>query len=258
MDLVKKLEVAKRLAVEAGKRILEIYETDFEVEYKDDKSPLTEADKQANEIIVTTLAEEFPQYSILAEESEDDKSRLQNDWCWVIDPLDGTKEFLKRNDEFTVNIALTFKQRPVLGVIFVPVFNDLYFAIKEQGAFYQKDCVYEKIQVSDRTENLRLLISRSHPSENLKKLIEKNKAKIADEKPVGSSLKGCLIAKGESELYYRFWLTMEWDTCAMQCIVEEAGGILRQLDDTELLYNRKNSTNEKGFYILNHIKNKLK
>ena len=97
MDLEKELEVCIKLAIEAGKKILEIYKTDFEVEYKDDKSPLTEADKQSNELIVSTLAKKFPRYAILAEESKDNKDRLKNDWCWVIDPLDGTKEFLKRN-----------------------------------------------------------------------------------------------------------------------------------------------------------------
>lgn len=122
------LETLKRLAADAGKIIMEIYETDFEVDYKEDESPLTMADKQANNLIVKELADQFPECAILSEEMKDDKKRRQKEYCFIVDPLDGTKEFVKRNGQFTVNIALVYNQRPIVGVIYVPVTKDLYFA----------------------------------------------------------------------------------------------------------------------------------
>lgn len=251
------MSIAKQLSIEAGKKILDIYNSEFTVEMKDNETPLTTADKEANEIIVDGLKKAFPQYSILSEESKDDKGRLENEWCWIVDPLDGTKEFIKRNGEFTVNIALSHNQRTVLGVIYVPVTKELYYGSMKSGSFYLSEGVRKRLHVSDRISNLKLISSRSHKSEKLINLINKNQEKIAIEKTVGSSLKGCLIAKGEADVYYRFGLTSEWDTAAMQCIVEEAGGIFKQLDGTEMIYNRENTLNEKGFYILNRNENKL-
>lgn len=256
MNLERELELCKKLAALAGQEILKIYSLDFEVEFKEDDSPLTLADKNANDLIINGLQEQFPQYSILSEESKDTKERLNNDWCFIVDPLDGTKEFVKKNDEFTVNIGLAYKNRVVLGVIYVPVTKELYYAMKGKGSFYELEGKTEINRVSDINDNPRMMISRSHLSEELKVLIEKNG--IKNTKQVGSSLKGCLIAQGKAEIYYRFGLTMEWDTCAMQCIVEEAGGILRQMDGSEMTYNRENSLNDKGFYILNREENKLK
>lgn len=255
MNLKKELDLAKDLAIKAGEEIIKVYEDTIEVEYKDDKSPLTLADKKSNDSIVPEIEKQYPTHSILCEEIKDDKSRLNNEWCWIIDPLDGTKEFIKRNGEFTVNIALTYKQKPILGVIYVPVSKELYYAVKDNGAYYEKNGKVTQIKVSDKTEDIRLVMSRSHASEKLKELIEKYN--IKNSISAGSSLKGCLIAKGDAEAYYRFGLTMEWDTCAMQCIVEESGGIFKQMDDTEMLYNRENSLNDKGFYIINKIENKL-
>ncbi|MTI65579.1 MAG: 3'(2'),5'-bisphosphate nucleotidase CysQ [Firmicutes bacterium] len=255
MNLDKELKVTKELAILAGKEIMKVYENSIEVEYKEDESPLTKADEKSNEVIVSRLRKEFSEYAILSEESEDDKSRLDNDWCFVIDPLDGTKEFIKRNGEFTVNIALTYKKKSVLGVIYVPVTKELYYATKGNGAFYEVNGQAEKIKVSDRTDNIRLVMSRSHASENLQELIDKHD--ITNTKRAGSSLKGCKVAKGEAEVYYRFNPTMEWDTAAMQCIVEEAGGIFKQMDHSEMLYNRRNSLNDKGFYIINREENQL-
>lgn len=249
------LETVKQLAREAGHVILEVYAKDFSVGYKEDTSPITEADQKANDLIVLTLYDKYPECAILAEESQDQPDRLNNDWCFIVDPLDGTKEFVKKNGEFTVNIALSWKGRPVLGVIGIPVTGELYYAVRGMGAFYEKDGKSQQIKVSSRTKNIRVVRSRSHDSEELLALIEKHG--ITNSKRVGSAIKGCLIAKGEAEVYYRFGYTMEWDTAAMQCIVEEAGGIFRQMDDSEMTYNRVNSLNEKGFYILNHPNNKL-
>ncbi|MCT4596111.1 MAG: 3'(2'),5'-bisphosphate nucleotidase CysQ [Anaeromicrobium sp.] len=255
IDLSKELNMAKELAIKSGKDILKIYNSSIKVQYKEDKSPLTEADQRSNEIIVYKLKEEFQNYSILSEELKDDKERLNNNWCWIIDPLDGTKEFIKRNGEFTVNIALAYKNKVVLGVIYVPVRDEIYYAVKNEGAFCEKRGHIKKLYVSNKKENLRLVMSRSHASNKLKELIRRNNIKY--KKRTGSSLKGCLIARGDAEVYYRFGLTMEWDTAAMECIVKEAGGVFRQMDDTEMIYNRENSLNDKGFYILNNIENKL-
>ncbi|MDR0469796.1 MAG: 3'(2'),5'-bisphosphate nucleotidase CysQ [Peptococcaceae bacterium] len=257
MDYRKELEVAKKAAVVAGAAILEIYgEDDFHVEYKADASPITEADKRANGIIVDLLREKFPDYAILAEESEDDDSRHGNDFCFVVDPLDGTKEFIKRNGQFTVNIALAYKHKAVMGVIYIPVTKELYFAIEGEGSYYQPENADPvRIRVSDRTSDIRLMVSLSHSDDRIEGLIERNH--VANVIKMGSSIKGCLIARGESEAYYRFGPTMEWDTAAMQCIVEQAGAVFRQTDGSEMLYNRENPVNAMGFYILNKLENAL-
>ncbi|WP_432666113.1 3'(2'),5'-bisphosphate nucleotidase CysQ [Wukongibacter baidiensis] len=257
MNLAKELNVAKNLAIKAGEAIMKIYSNSFDVEYKEDESPITIADKNANEIIVDRLKSDFPDYAILSEECEDDLSRLNNDWCWIVDPLDGTKEFIKKNGEFTVNIALSHKNRSVLGVIYIPATKELFYGAEGLGSYYQKESTPVEITVSNRTENIRMMVSRSHATDRLKDLIDNNRDKISDIKRAGSSLKGCFIAKGDAEVYYRFGPTKEWDTAAMQCIVEVAGGIFKQIDGTAMNYNRENTLNHKGFYILNNIENKL-
>lgn len=293
MDTEKILTVVREVSVEAGLAILDVYHscTDMQVEYKEGEMPLTAADKAANALIVERLRKEFPEYAILSEEEKDDKKRLENDKCFIVDPLDGTKEFIKRNGQFTVNIALAKDHKTVLGVIYVPVTGELYYAAQGKGAFLSclelggleqkrretKDyeplekrllrnqavqeaiaaAVQKKLEVSGQTatEQLRVVMSSSHGCEQMDRLLEKYH--LTNFVKIGSSLKGCLIAKGEAEIYYRYNPTMEWDTAAMQCIVEEAGAIFRQMDDTPMLYNRENSLNDKGFYIINHLQNKL-
>ncbi|MCR5452302.1 MAG: 3'(2'),5'-bisphosphate nucleotidase CysQ, partial [Lachnospiraceae bacterium] len=222
----KELEVAKKASLEAGERIMEIYGTEFDVEYKEDKSPLTAADKASNEVIVAALREAFPDHAILSEEEKDSKERLSNDLCFVVDPLDGTKEFLKRNGQFTVNIALAHKHRTVMGVIYVPVTGELFYASEGDGAFLKtSDGNVTKLSVSDNTDksDLSAVVSGSHPCEEMEDMIKRYDIKKLVR--MGSSLKGCLVAKGEADIYFRHNPTMEWDTAAMQCIVEEAGGI---------------------------------
>ncbi|MFI3284831.1 MAG: 3'(2'),5'-bisphosphate nucleotidase CysQ [Erysipelotrichaceae bacterium] len=254
-------EICSEAAILAGHKIMEIYNNDTlfaNVEYKSDKSPLTLADTAANTIIVETLSKHFPSYAILSEEEQDDLTRLDNPYCFIVDPLDGTKEFIKRNGQFTVNIALAYNYRVIMGVIYVPYTQELYTASKNNGSYYIKgDAQKTKIQVS-KTKDLskvRLVMSSSHGCQEMDDLIEKYH--FSNFVKMGSSLKGCLVAKGEAEIYYRHNPTMEWDTAAMQCIVEEAGGIFRQLDGSEMLYNRKNSLNHKGFYIVNCKENIL-
>lgn len=256
---LKELEMVKKAAILAGQAIMEVYKSeDFGVEFKDDDSPLTLADKAANRIIVDMLREAFPEYAILSEEEQDNKERLNNKLCFVIDPLDGTKEFIKRNGQFTVNIALSDDHKSVMGVIYVPVTGALYYAAKGYGSFCLKNGYVTRLHVSkDKKEKsmLNVVMSSSHGCAEMDTLLDKHKIKKFIK--VGSSLKGCMIAKGEADIYYRHTPTMEWDTAAMQCIVEEAGGVFRQMDDTPMLYNREDSLNAKGFYILNSPDNKL-
>jgi len=245
------IEVAKI----AGYAIMDIYNTEFDVEYKSDESPLTIADKTANDIIVGYLSKHYSFASILAEESVDDLSRRDNDWCFAVDPLDGTKEFVKRNGEFTVNIGLSYKGKPVLGVIYAPVLDETFYASSEMGAYQIQNDKLRKINVTDKTGKLILVKSKSHASKELEELVSANKTRIADSKSYGSSLKGCKIACGEADLYYRFGYTNEWDTCAMQAIVTEAGAVMMQMDKSELTYNREDTTNRRGFFIVNRKEN---
>ncbi len=255
MDLSTELQEAKEAALVAGDVILEVYKEDFKTEYKEDNTPVTKADHLANQLIVHKLRAAFPSDAILSEEASDDGIRMLNQRCWIIDPLDGTKEFIKKNGEFTVNIALVHEKKPVLGVVYIPVKKELYFAVKGFGAYYEKNGVQQKISVSKRVDNIRAACSRSHTSDKLMELLREKG--IGEYIYAGSALKGCMIASGKAEIYYRFGLTSEWDTAALQCIVEEAGGIFRQMDDTEMTYNRIDTVNRKGFYILNRIENKL-
>lgn len=262
---VKEIETfCQTLAIEAGKEIMSVYADESlfaQVEEKKDKSPLTLADKKANHIIVTALQEKYPHIAMLSEEEKDDLSRRENSLCFIVDPLDGTKEFLKRNGQFTVNIALAENQKVIMGVIYVPATEELYFASSGNGSFYQDN--HGKItenKVSTQVgltpaENIRLVMSASHSSPVMEDLI--SRYGFTNFVKMGSSLKGCLVAKGEAELYYRHGLTCEWDTAAMHCIAQEAGATIKQMDGTELLYNRENTLNEKGFYIINHVENVL-
>jgi 3'(2'), 5'-bisphosphate nucleotidase len=256
INIKKALVLSKALAVKAGLAIMEVYDTDFDIAYKGDESPLTFADTIANKIILSGLKEEFPDVAYLSEEAKDNKSRIKSKYCFIIDPLDGTKEFIKRNGEFTVNIALVEDGKPIMGVVFTPVLEELYFASVDEGAFFQtKGQKAQKISVTDKTQNLLLVGSKSHKSEQLDQLLEKHHDKIDDLVSCGSSLKGCMVARGQADIYYRFGYTCEWDTCAMQCVAECAGAIVMQMDKTPLTYNRHNTLNDKGFFIVNRKEN---
>jgi len=255
-DLNKILEKMRELSLTAGYEILKHYEKEIEVEYKKDNSPVTSADKAANDIIVHGLKSSFSHIPVLAEESADDLSRLNSRYCFVVDPLDGTREYVKRNDEFTVNIALVEEGRPVAGVINVPVYKELYYALKGGGAYSFIGGIEKRLKVSDRTENIRLAKSRSHYAPELEEVIEKNRIKNII--VAGSAYKGCLLARGDVEVYYRFGRTMEWDTAAMEILITEAGGLFSGMDDRVFSYNKENPENPCGFYALNKKENKLK
>jgi 3'(2'), 5'-bisphosphate nucleotidase len=246
------LKLALMAAKEAGSVIMDIYESgDICVSTKNDNSPVTKADLAAGEIITEILSGEFSGYPILCEDNRDDERRHEKEICWIVDPLDGTKEFIKRNGEFTVNIALVYRHEVVAGVVYIPAKDSMYYASKGNGAWLQE----KRIRVSNREKDLVMAVSRSHITDSERKLIEENNIKKVIS--AGSSIKGCFVAEGTCDAYYRFGLTMEWDTAAMQCIVEEAGGIFRQLDDSPMMYNRLDSVNAKGFYAINSTRNTL-
>lgn len=249
-------------ARKAGEEIMKVYTSNFTVERKSDDTPLTQADLAADKIIREALLEKHQDTAVLSEESADSPKRLKNSRCFIVDPIDGTKEFVKKNGEFTVNIGFTYFGKSIAGVIYAPALGKLFYAAKGEGAYAQSNFGEyfkreNRINVSDRMENLKVVTSRSHLNEETKELLDRNSDKIGSTIGIGSSLKGCLIASGEADAYYRTGGTMEWDTCAMQCIVEEAGGVFLQGDGSAMRYNRENTVNHKGFYILNNIENKF-
>jgi len=241
-------EVA-RIAKKAGEAILKIYNEadDIQIQQKDDNSPLTIADKTANDIICEGLKKLEVQFPIISEENKlvDVEVRQKYDYYWLVDPLDGTKEFIKRNGEFTVNIALIHQQRSVMGIVYAPVLNEMYYAIKDQGAYLEKDG--EEIELSSKyfaltDPELGVVCSRSHLNEPTETFIKQLK------KPnlvaTGSSLKFLILAKGDAHIYPRLAPTMEWDTGAAQIILEEAGGkVINNETGKPLLYNKDNLLN---------------
>jgi len=249
----KEFTIAKKLALDAGKKIMEFYNKDYHVSEKVEdgySSPLTEADLAANEIIIKGLSENFD-YPILSEEEKDNQKRLQHSAIWVIDPLDGTKEFIKKNGEFTVNIALVFQGSPVIGIIYAPAIKKIYYAVKNKGAFTEENGVETKIEVSsiNQIQDMRLIKSRSHASEKLNVIIQKNN--ITSVMESGSSIKGCLVAEGKADIYLRLGNQSEWDICAMDIIIKEAGGLMTSLRGKPLIYNKQNILVEGGYLVSN-------
>jgi 3'(2'), 5'-bisphosphate nucleotidase len=247
IKLNKRLEMAIKAGYESGKAVLDIYNKDFKVYSKEDLSPLTEADLKAEEIIINMIKENFPHDLILSEESVNEIDRSEG-YVWIIDPIDGTKEFVKKNGEFTINIGLIKDGIPVMGVIYAPCFDIMYYGEKGNGAYKIESGITDEITVSLRRENLIAFISRSHGSGPYMELLES--PKVGKTIGMGSSLKGCKIADGTGDIYYRFGNTMIWDTCAMETIIREAGGLIKTFEDKDIDYTRKDLFNY-GFYILN-------
>jgi len=234
------------IAKAAGAAIMEIYQGEFRVELKGDDSPLTCADRAAHEVIVKGLTELDPTIPILSEEGRTIPYETRRNWSrfWLVDPLDGTKEFIKRNGEFTVNIALIEDGRTAAGVVYLPAQDRLYFGVVGQGAWLQTGTeAAEPIRVrrADPVAGLTVVMSRSHPSPELDAYLKE--VKVAEALPVGSSLKLCVVAEGRADLYPRLGPTMEWDTAAGQAVVEAAGGTVLTLDDEPLRYNKENLLN---------------
>lgn len=256
MKFAKELDVALYAAKEASKIILDFYNHGFKVEIKEDDSPVTDADKTADKKIREILSEHFPTYTFLTEESVDDKSRLENDYVWVIDPLDGTKDFVARDDQFTCNIALVYKHKAVLGIVAIPVRNEYYYAVEGKGAFVIREGKTIKLSVSKKTNDITCLRSVFHFTSEEEKIIALNSEKITRVEKAGSSIKACLIAEGLAEISLRLTdYTKEWDTAAFQIVVEEAGGYVLKFDKTPIFYNRDDVYNRGGFVIINNLEN---
>jgi len=245
------------IAIEAGSATMEIYQRDFAVEYKDDKSPLTEADLKANQIICEALTKLYPKIPILSEENKTIEYSERKDWeqFWCIDPIDGTKEFVKKNDEFTINIALIHKDSPVAGVVFAPALGELYYAKQGEGAF--KQVLSAKCEVvsqeplpirinNQQKQELCVVASKSHLSQETQEFIDNLALNTQHLRLIskGSSLKLCMVAEGQADIYPRMAPTMEWDTAAADAIVREAGKMTYQFDsEIPVVYNKEDLLN---------------
>ena len=254
-ELNKMLEAGR----EASKNIMKYYNEGFHTEYKDDDSPVTEADKTSDILIRNILSKAFPTYAFLTEESRDDKSRLNNDYVFIIDPLDGTEDYVHKDGQFTTNIALAYKHEIVVGVVAIPMTGEIYYAVKGEGAYkIDKDGNVIKLHVSSKTSDLTCFRSVYHFAEKEKETVEKHKDKITNVVKKGSSLKACLIAEGKGEISYRLTSgTKEWDTAAFDLIVQESGGYVVKLDGTRMTYNREDVRNLDPYVIVNKLENIL-
>ena len=235
------------IAQKAGMAIMEVYKKDFQVDFKEDESPLTEADIKANEIICNSLSSKYPDIPILSEENKDIPYEERKNWqqFWLVDPVDGTKEFIKKNGEFTVNIALIENGEPTLGVVYAPALNETYYGSKSEGAFKDNN----KLPIKDNTnpeKSLTVVASRSHLSPETVDFINdlKQNTEHVESISKGSSLKLCLVAEGKADYYPRLAPTMEWDTAAAHAICNTAGKkVVRHDNGEELTYNKENLLN---------------
>ncbi|MBR9913547.1 MAG: 3'(2'),5'-bisphosphate nucleotidase CysQ [Algicola sp.] len=258
MKLDNNLKIAIEASLKAGAVIMQVYDTAFDVEIKDDKSPLTEADKRANDVINSFLKP--TPIPIISEENKQIDYTERKDWdtCWIVDPVDGTKEFIKRNGEFTVNIAMVNAGVPQLGVIYVPATKTLYFSdVLQKQAFKAEleshDTTLEAIleiakplTAKEPSSHVEVVGSRSHMSQETLDFVEglKKSGKEVDIVSKGSSLKFCLVAEGKADIYPRFAPTMEWDTAAGQAICNAVGiEVISKETNAPLLYNKENLLN---------------
>ncbi len=250
-DLKELLDPVIQIAYQAGKVIMEVYDAGFSVEQKTDHTPVTEADLAANKVIESSLKELTPHLPILTEEAKPTPYSERQTWprYWLIDPLDGTREFIKRNGEFTVNIALIDADESVMGVVYAPVIGVLYYAAKGQGAFKQESTNKPKaIHVREKCNRKTIVAcGRSHPTEEIKAFL----GNLGEHEiiRVGSALKSCLVAEGKADLYARLGPTSEWDTAAAQCVVEEACGAITDTSMQRLRYNTKDDLLNPHFFV---------
>lgn len=251
VDLEKLCHSCVEIAESAGEIILDIYHGDFDIQSKQDNTPLTTADMAAHFHIVKALEKLTPNLPILSEEAADIPFNVRKTWqtYWLVDPLDGTREFIKGNDEFSVNIALIHQHKSILGVISAPVGKQTYFAFIGYGAFKQTPTTPAKEIFCRKADSNNLLIagSRSHHSDKFKLFL--SNLGSPEVISMGSSLKSCLVAEGSADIYPRLGLTSEWDTAAAHCIVEEAGGQITKTNMQPLLYNTKESLLNPDFFV---------
>jgi 3'(2'), 5'-bisphosphate nucleotidase len=263
------------IAEKAASEILQVYEKDFSVDYKDDRSPLTEADRRSHGIIMEGLKKITPHIPVLSEEGADieysERSRWQD--FWLVDPLDGTKEFIKRNGEFTINIALIRKQRPVFGLISIPVSSVIYYGGPLLEGVYkyrldensnEKNFLTARYRIKSEDvrngKGLTVVGSRSHGSDKLNDFVErlKSRFKNIDFLSAGSALKFCLVAEGKADIYPRFGPTMEWDTASGLAILLASDAIVLRVDKlTELTYNKQSLRNPDFIVIRKHLSEEI-
>lgn len=265
----KDLKTAIEAALKAGKAVMQVYNTVFEVEVKADNSPITQADQQANTIINSFL--EPTKTPIISEENKQTAFSIRKDWtkCWIIDPVDGTKEFVKKNDEFTINIALIINGNPQLGVVYAPALKALYFADCTTKKAYKINLESLDINIDDVLKKakpiqpnlsikktIKVLASRSHINKKTIAFIEalKEKGFTVEVDSVGSSLKFCLIAEGLAHVYPRFGPTMEWDSAAGHAICNAVDiEVFSAKNKNALSYNKQNLLNPDFLVINNHL-----
>jgi 3'(2'), 5'-bisphosphate nucleotidase len=242
------------IAKEAGNAIMQIYKQDFEVEYKQDNSPLTLADKKANDIIEDGLNQLSVSFPILSEEGKEIpyEDRRYWEYFWLIDPLDGTKEFVKKNGEFTVNIALIYKDTPVLGVVYAPALDVCYWAKQDKGAF--KDGKKLPLKAEGQRNIYKIVVSRSHMSSETQAFIDAiDTSREKELVSIGSSLKICLVAEGKADIYPRLGPTKEWDTGAAHAIINESSCFLRCYNKkvySQHFYNKESLLND--YFIVSY------
>lgn len=246
------LQEVVAIAKLAGAEILKIYQQkdDVNIKIKGDNSPVTEADLKAHQVIVEQLQQLTPEWPILSEEAADIPYETRRSWqyYWLVDPLDGTKEFIHGNDEFTVNIALIYQGQPILGVVYVPCADTTYYALNLEGAFKQvANDQPSAIHCSAEPQNpMRIVSSRHHKQPKLQQIFSAVGAyKLAVH---GSALKFCVVAEGKADFYPRPGPTSEWDTAAAQCIVEQAGGVVCNEQGEPFRYNQKSSLLNPSFF----------
>ena len=249
------------IAIDAGKEILKIYKKNFNVDLKADNSPITEADINSNNLIKKRLIEIEKNIPILTEESLVNwETRRVWKKYWLIDPLDGTKEFINRNGEFTVNISLIENNSPIFGVIYAPEKSSLYYGIKNNGSYklITQDNIntlteFKKININkNAASKIKIIGSRSHSNKEFHTWVEKNFSQY-ELISIGSSLKFCIIAEGTADIYPRLGPTSEWDIAAGHVILEEAGGKLKSFDNTEILYNTKKNIINPNFLAYGNV-----
>ena len=253
IDIQKIIDLARK----AGDEIMTVYAQDFSVELKGDNSPLTQADQKSNRLIINGLKNLYPDIPIISEETKLTSYDERKNWktYWLVDPLDGTKEFIKKNGEFTVNIALMSDGQPVLGVVYAPAKNMMWYGVKGEGSFIVNDdgskVPMKKGKNWRDLQKVNVVASRSHLSDETLQFVEdlKKEGKEVDFVSSGSSLKFCLVAEGKADVYPRFGPTMEWDTAAGQAVIEIAGGrVLNWETRKRLEYNKENLLNP--FFIV--------
>lgn len=259
MDKERDLLAVTDIARKAGKAILDIYYTDkdkWEIQQKSDDSPLTLADTASHQIISDGLKNLFLEIPILSEEGKDIpyEQRKHMDRYWCVDPLDGTKEFISRNGEFTVNIALIVENEPVFGVIYVPVTDVLYYGMKDQGSFKTAEGKTQCIQATESEDPI-AVGSKSHKTVEEEAFL--SALNIRHVVSIGSSLKFCLIAEGKAQVYYRYGPTMEWDTAAGHAIAVASGAQMTQADGRAFVYNKPSLVNGSFICYSSHLHEKI-